>query len=339
MKVVFSERQDDHNPRSYLSSGASVPNPEVPERAARLLQAALNYGLQLEVPTDYGIAPLEAVHSSRYLKFLKNIYTRWSRIPGASEEVLPNVHPDRRNGSYPKSAVGHVGYHIYDASCPIAAGTWEGARWSANSAVHAAQLVLNGERTCYALARPPGHHAGSDLVGGFCFLNNSAIAAQVLRSAHERVAILDVDVHHGNGTQDIFYGRGDVLTVSIHADPVRFYPFYWGYADETGEGAGENANCNYPLPRGTVDKDYLPVLDEALARIDAFAPTALVVALGLDAFEGDPYQGFGITTGGFAQIAARIATLGLPTLLVQEGGYLCDELGDNLESFLRGFAG
>jgi acetoin utilization deacetylase AcuC-like enzyme len=339
MKVVFSERQDQHDPKSYLSSGAPVPNPEVPERSARLLKAALHSGLQLEAPKDYGIAPLEAVHSKRYLTFLQNIHKRWTRIPGASEEVLPNVHPDRRNGSYPKSAVGHVGYHVYDASCPIAAGTWEGACWSANSAIHAAQLLLDGASSAYALARPPGHHAGSDLVGGFCFLNNSAIAAQLLRSAHERVAVLDVDVHHGNGTQDIFYERSDVLTVSIHADPIRFYPFYWGYANERGAGAGKDANCNFPLPRGTVDDEYLPVLDDALARVKKFAPGALVVALGLDAFEGDPYQGFGITTAGFARIAQRIAALKLPTLLVQEGGYLCDELGDNLESFLQGFAG
>ncbi|MGB5247945.1 MAG: histone deacetylase family protein [Woeseia sp.] len=314
-----------------------MANPEVPERSARLLAAALRSGLQQEAPNDYGLAPLEAVHDARYLHFLQNIYKRWSRIEGASAEVLPNVHPDRRNGTYPKSAVGHVGYHIYDASCPIAAGTWEGARWSANSAVHAANIVLGGEAACYALARPPGHHAGSDLVGGFCFLNNSAIAAHILRSAHERVAILDVDVHHGNGTQDIFYERGDVLTVSIHADPVRFYPFFWGYADERGAGDGQDANYNFPLPRGTNDDDYLPVLDEAIARVRKFKPGALVVALGLDAYVNDPYQGFAITTPGFARIAARIAALNLPTVLVQEGGYLSDGLGANLESFLQGF--
>jgi acetoin utilization deacetylase AcuC-like enzyme len=151
------------------------------------------------------------------------------------------------------------------------------------------------------------------------------------------VAILDVDVHHGNGTQSIFYSRRDILTVSIHADPVRFYPFFWGHPNERGVGAGIGSNLNLPLPRGTGDDEYLKVLDKALQRIDAFAPAALVVALGLDAFEGDPYQGFALTTSAFGRIAKKIAAMQLPTLLVQEGGYLCDELGDNLESFLRSF--
>jgi acetoin utilization deacetylase AcuC-like enzyme len=203
--------------------------------------------------------------------------------------------------------------------------------------VHAAKQVLYGEAACYALARPPGHHAGRDLVGGFCYFNNAAIAAETLLSVHRRVAILDVDVHHGNGTQDIFYRRGDVLTVSIHADPVRFYPFFWGYACERGDGAGLGANVNLPLPRKTGDDAYLDALELALSRIDEFVPDALVVALGLDAFAGDPFQGFAVTTDGFGRIAERIAALKLSTVLVQEGGYLCDELGDNLAAFLQAF--
>jgi acetoin utilization deacetylase AcuC-like enzyme len=178
------------------------------------------------------------------------------------------------------------------------------------------------------------------MAGGFCYLNNTAIAAQVLRRVHERVAILDVDLHHGNGTQAIFYQRGDVLTVSIHADPERFYPFFWGYANETGAGAGAGCNLNLPLPRGSGDEAYLGVLETALQRIREYAPGALVVALGLDAFEGDPFGGLRVSTRGFSEIARGIAAeLPLPTLIVQEGGYLCDELGDNLKSFLGGFGG
>ena len=337
MKVIFSDTQKKHHPRHYLSSGAPTANPEVPERADRLLAAAVLSGLELEAPEDLGSAPIAAVHTAEYLQFLQNIHVRWSRIPNASEEVTPNVHPDRRDSAYPASAVGQVGWHVYDNSCPIAADTWEGARWSAMSAAHAARELTGGAGACYALARPPGHHASSDLAGGFCYLNNTAIGAEVLRSTFDRVAILDVDVHHGNGTQSIFYSRRDVLTVSIHADPVRFYPFFWGHPNERGVGAGIGSNLNLPLPRGTGDDEYLKVLDKALQRIDAFAPDALVVALGLDAFEGDPYQGFALTTGGFGRIAKKIAAMQLPTLLVQEGGYLCDELGDNLESFLRSF--
>jgi acetoin utilization deacetylase AcuC-like enzyme len=188
------------------------------------------------------------------------------------------------------------------------------------------------------LCRPPGHHAGSDLVGGFCYLNNAAIAAQVLRGEHECVAILDVDVHHGNGTQDIFYERDDVLTVSLHADPVRFYPFFWGAADERGRGEGEGFNLNLPLPRGTGGDEYLAALDQALGAIDDFGPGALVVALGLDAFVDDPLAGLGLTTKDFGRVGARIRSLGLPTVLVQEGGYPSDELGENLVAVLGAFS-
>ena len=181
---------------------------------------------------------LATLTPSEYIQFLQNIHARWSRVPDASDEVMPNVHPDGRNGAYPASAVGQVGWHVYDHSGPIAEDTWESARWSANSAVHAARELIDGADACYALARPPGHHASKDLAGGFCYLNNTAIGAEFLRSSFDRVAILDVDVHHGNGTQSIFYERGDVLTVSIHADPVRFYPFFWGHASERGTGAG-----------------------------------------------------------------------------------------------------
>lgn len=337
VKVIFSDRQKEHYPEKFLSSGAPQPNPETPERADRLLAAALSAGLVLKRPEDFGNAPLAAVHTPEYLQFLQTIHARWQRIPDASKEVMPNVHPARRGTAYPLSAAGQVGYHVYDSSCPISGDTWNSARWSAMTAVQGAREILEGEDACYALARPPGHHAAKDLAGGFCYLNNCAIGAEILRSRFHRVAILDVDVHHGNGTQEIFYDRADVLTVSIHADPMRFYPFFWGHADERGEGAGIGANYNLPVPRGTGDDDYLKVLDRALARIRAFSPGALVVALGLDAFEGDPFQGLAITTGGFGRIAERIAALQLPTLIVQEGGYLCAELGDNLASFLQGF--
>jgi acetoin utilization deacetylase AcuC-like enzyme len=337
MKVIFTDEQKQHAPKWFISNGAQQPNPEVPERADKLLAAAVLSGLSLEEPEDCGIGPLAAIHTAEYLHFLRHIYERWRRIPGASEDVMPNVHPDRRDCGYPASAVGQVGFHMYDGDCPISAETWDSVRWSANAAVHAARNVLGGAGACYALSRPPGHHASKDLAGGFCYLNNAAIAAEVLRERHARVAVLDVDVHHGNGTQNIFYERQDVLTVSIHADPVRFYPFFWGYASERGAGAGLGSNFNLPLPRGTADAEYRKALEKALLRIESFAPGALVVALGLDAFEGDPFQGMAITTDGFGQIAEQIASLALPTVIVQEGGYLSEELGDNLESFLRGF--
>jgi acetoin utilization deacetylase AcuC-like enzyme len=224
-----------------------------------------------------------------------------------------------------------------DNACSIGARTWEAAIASANMATHAAQLVLGGERVAYALCRPPGHHAYADRANGFCYLNNVAIAAQHLRGVHPRVAILDIDVHHGNGTQGIFYRRADVLTISLHGDPRNFTPFFIGHAHERGEGEGLGYNINKPLPLGTDIDGYLPALRDACDSIRAYAPGALVVALGLDAHERDPYKGMKIQTSGFSVLLAEIARLGLPTVLVQEGGYLSDDLGPNIASALRGF--
>jgi acetoin utilization deacetylase AcuC-like enzyme len=339
MRAVFDARQAHHDPQFFLVNGAMRPSPEQPERVARLRTAAERAGCTFEAPADHGLGPIGAVHSAEYVDFLRTIYPRWQRIEGAGPEVIPNIHPARRSDGYPKSAVGQAGWHQGDTACPISEHTWDSAYWSAQTAVSGAEALLRGERAVYALSRPPGHHAFADLAGGFCFLNNSAIAAAHLLRAGRRPAILDVDVHHGNGTQGIFYARSDVLTVSLHADPERFYPFYWGYAQERGEGAGIGANLNLPLARGTRDDDYLRALDAALRRIEAFGADAVVVALGLDAHENDPFQGLAVTTPGFARITAAVRALGLPTLYVQEGGYLSDDLGPNLTSALEGAQG
>ncbi|RWQ05036.1 histone deacetylase family protein [Mesorhizobium sp.] len=339
MKAFYAEEQKRHDPKAFLSSGAQKPNPEKPERVERLLAGAKAAGCTIERPRDHGLGPVAAVHTPEYLDFLEHIFARWQRIEGASAEVIPNIHPIARGGSYPASAVGQAGYHMADTACPISGETWRSALWSAWSAVEAADAVMAGAPAAYALCRPPGHHAFADVAGGFCFINNSAVAAQVLRKQAARVAILDVDLHHGNGTQGIFYARPDVLTVSLHADPVRFYPFFWGHADERGEGPGLGYNLNLPLARKSGDAAFLEALDMAFQRIRAFAPEALVVALGLDAFEADPFGRLSVTTPGFSRIGEAIAGHGLPTVIVQEGGYLCDELGDNLTAFLTGFGG
>ncbi|MEZ5778622.1 MAG: histone deacetylase family protein [Paracoccaceae bacterium] len=338
MKAIFDDRQWNHRPRHFMANGAILPNPEQAERIDRLFAGAKAAGCAFQSPADAGLGPIAALHSPEYLTFLQTIYTRWQRIDGAGDEVIPNIHPANRTDGYPKSAIGQAGFHQADTACPIAAGTWEAAYWSAQSAIAGADLLIGGERSAYALARPPGHHAFGNLAGGFCFLNNSGIAAERLRAKGLRPAILDVDVHHGNGTQGIFYDRSDVLTVSIHADPERFYPFFWGHAHERGTGPGLGYNLNLPLPRGTDDHGYLTTLDGALARITSFGADMVVVALGLDAFVGDPFKGLAVTTGGFGRIGEAIARLGLPCLFVQEGGYICDELGDNLTSVLGGFS-
>lgn len=337
MKAFLDDRQFRHDPKHFMANGRALQNPEQPRRIEVLREGAKAAGCRFSAPDDHGIGPIAAIHSPEYLVFLKSIHERWSRIPEASEEVIPNIHPDRRTASYPRSAVGQAGFHQADTACPISAGTWEAAYWSAQTALSAAQAIVEGdEPAVYALSRPPGHHAFGDLAGGFCFLNNSAIAAEWLRRAGKRPAIIDVDVHHGNGTQGIFYQRDDVLTVSLHADPIRFYPFFWGHAHERGEGAGLGCNLNIPLARGTGDDAYLAALDMGLERISAFGADVVVVALGLDAHEDDPLRGLAITTEGFARIGAALAGLKLPLLLVQEGGYLSEALGPNLSSFING---
>ena len=338
MITVFHPDQRAHDPQFYLSSGAVRPCPEKPARIDALLSGVALLGGPVVTPPDAGMGPIRAVHPYRYLEFLETIHARWSRIPGASPEVTPSIHPASRSDGYPLSAVGQAGFHMTDTSCPVSARTWDAAYASAQTAVHAARLVRGGDRAAYALCRPPGHHAFAEVAGGFCYLNNSAIAAQYLGAAGHRVAILDVDVHHGNGTQGIFYDRADVLTVSVHAHPERFYPFFWGYPTETGTGAGEGANLNLCLERGTGDRGFMVALAAGLDRITRWGADTLVLALGLDAFAGDPFAGLAVTTDGFAEIGAMVASLGLPTVIVQEGGYLCPELGDNLAAVLRAFA-
>ena len=338
MKAVFSPLQAKHDPSFFLTSGVQAKNPEAPQRADTLLTAALSAGCEHIEPTNSGLALISAVHTPEYLRFLKNIHRRWQALDNASSEVVPNIHPNRRAGNYPTSEAGQAGYHMADTACPISAETFGSALSSAHSAASAAQLVLDGESVAYALCRPPGHHAFRDMAGGFCYLNNSAIAAQHLRSRLNRVAIVDVDLHHGNGTQDIFYGRDDVFTTSIHADPTSFYPFHWGYANERGREQGFGYNLNVPLPKQSGDDAFIAGLDDLLETVEMFSPDAIVVALGLDASIDDPFGGLNITTDGFNRIAQRIAQLGKPTVLVQEGGYLSDSLGLNLASFLQGFS-
>jgi acetoin utilization deacetylase AcuC-like enzyme len=334
MRCFWDPRQLAHAPTLELHNGEFVPFAEAPARAESILAAIGG----TEAPADHGEAPLRAVHGEDYLAFLWSAHKDWRAAgrPGdASGYAWPVV---RRRPLALDRIDARLGAYSFDASSPIAAGTWEAAYWSAQSALSALAATLAGERAAFALCRPPGHHSGRDYLGGYCFLNNGAIAAEAaIGAGMGRVAILDVDYHHGNGTQDIFYGRGDVLFVSIHADPKMDYPFFWGHADETGEGDGEGATLNLPLARGTDLAAYLPALDAALERIAAFAPELLIVSYGADTFAGDPISHFRLETADYARLARRIATLGKPVLVVMEGGYAVDALGANTASFLEGF--
>lgn len=340
MITVFDDMQRLHNPPSFIVAGKSQPTPERPERIDMLLDGVKRSGGIVVAPAPVGNETLSLVHDARYLAFMDSLWERWHRQPDAAEYPAPNIHALGRASlapvGYPDSVVGQCGYHLGDGSCPFMDKTWEAAKASAASAAHAARLLLEGERFAYALCRPPGHHAASDVAAGFCYINNSALAAEILNRAGRRVAILDIDVHHGNGTEAIFYDRADVLTVSIHADPRRFYPFFWGYAEETGRAEGEGFNLNLPLPRGTRIDAYRAALARALRRIGEFGPEILVVAAGLDISIDDPFQGFAIETKDFTTIGRDIAGLKLPLLVVQEGGYPSASLGANLASLLEG---
>jgi len=283
------------------------------------------------------MAPLAAIHSPRYLAFLQTIFEEWTALEGTSPEVRPNIHPVSREVQYPDSPVGRAGFHLSDTSCPIVRDTWMSAYWSAQSALTAAELVLSGEQAAYALCRPPGHHASAEMAGGFCYLNSSAIVAHHLVRKGHRPAIIDVDVHHGNGTQQIFYERADVLTVSIHADSRNFYPFFWGGAEERGRGQGLGYNWNLPLQKGSSDSPYLAATATGLDKAALFGADFLVVALGLDAFVDDPFKQLAVTSDGFGALGELLARARLPTVFVQEGGYLARDLGVNLRRVIVGF--
>ena len=333
-----------HQPPQFLVRGQPKPVPEKPERVAAVLDALNRRGDRVEQAPDAGPAARAAVHSPEYLAFLETAHARWMKLPDASSAVIPNVHRGPDMLSYPTSVVGQAGYHMSDTACPIAEGTWAAAKAASDCAVAAARAVASGEEpAAYALCRPPGHHAGRDMAGGFCYLNNAAIAAQEAlrllagRGLPPRVAVFDVDVHHGNGTQAVFWQRDDVFVVSIHADPREFYPFMAGHAHERGAGRGEGFNLNMPLPLGTSEDVFLAAVRDGLASIRRFAPSLMVLSLGFDTFKDDPLAAFGVTTPGFGRLGRTVAEAGLPTVVVQEGGYAVDHLAANLTSFLNGF--
>jgi acetoin utilization deacetylase AcuC-like enzyme len=336
--TFFNEHHAQHTGRF-----ASDPASERPERIDVVADEFTRRGLgRIVTPHGVPLTSLERIHTPRYLHFLRSAWSEWLALDPANAErdPLPSAWPVQgmRRDVEPESFIGRLGLHAFDADTPLTAGTWTAAKTGADCAINAAHALRLGERGTFALTRPPGHHAGADYFGGFCFLNNAALAAQhLLDDGLQRVAILDVDYHHGNGTQDIFYQRRDVLCISLHADPRTDYPYYSGHADETGAGAGAGCNLNVPLPRGTGAAQWFAALETACIRMAAFAPQALVVALGVDGFGGDPRSHFGLSSGDFLRIGERIGYLGLPTVFVFEGGSAVPELGINVVNVLEGF--
>ena len=343
MKTFYNPSHALHQGKLEMFRGQLVPCFEVPARADFVLAEAQRRNLgEVLTPDRMDVPALTTIHSQRYLEFLAGAWDEWVALDpaNADRDALPSVWPTRtlRSDVLPANFAARMGLFSYDAGSPLTSGTWVAARAGADCAVAAADHVLQGARSAFALSRPPGHHAGADFFGGYCFLNNAAIAAQHLRDGGvNRVAVLDIDYHHGNGTQSIFYDRADVLFTSLHGDPHTEYPFFLGFADERGSGAGLGFNHNLPLPRGTDFGTWREALKVALQGISRSGAQALVVSLGLDTFEGDPISGFRLRADDYLRVGEDLATAGLPTVFVFEGGYAVAELGVNAVNVLVGF--
>ena len=337
MQVVASDIHRRHA-NVELSGGRLVSSSEGPIRADIIGEALGAAGHDVIPPEALEDELLTRVHTAEYVDFLSTAWVRWQARPNAAPAAMPFAWPTRGiDPVRPLDLVGQLGYHSFAADCSIVAGTWPAVHEAAAIAVTATDLVIKGARASYGLCRPPGHHATADQFGGYCYLNNAAIAAQRLRDhGHERVAIVDVDYHHGNGTQDIFYDRSDVLTVSIHADPIDEFPWFVGHRDERGVDHGDGWNLNLPLSAGATFDVWSAALEIALQRVTDSGATALVVSLGVDTYFDDPLGKFELITSDYATMATRIDGLGLPTVVVQEGGYAVADIGRNVAAFLFG---
>jgi len=350
MRVVYTPRHLGHEVRLQTVLGVQVPANEVAERAERIRRTLeADGGFEIVDPTDHGEDPITAVHDPGLLAFLRDAWADARRAGHRYDSLVPEtirsvLATEGMSGAVirePPHIYGRAGHRALDTSTPIVAGTYEAARAAVDVALTAVDLVLDGGAgAAYGLCRPPGHHAARSMYGGFCYLNNAAIAAEAIaRRTGEHVAILDVDYHHGNGTEQVFWRRGDVLYVSLHAHPDRQYPYFLGWEDETGEGDGAGANLNIPLPAGVSDEEYLAALDRALDRIADEPGSVMVVSLGFDTYGLDPIGDFALTTGVYHEVGRRAAATGKRLVILQEGGYYLPALGDNARAWLRGAEG
>jgi acetoin utilization deacetylase AcuC-like enzyme len=348
MKVFYTPEHAGHAPTSFYAWGQfSDWTADPPARAENILARLTAEGHEVLEPRQHGLEPVGAVHTPQYIEFLREVWPQWRSAGEAArqtglvadrKDVYPLIFPVRGvDARYPRSILGRAGYHSSDLWMPIGERTYEAARAAANLATEAADVLLGGDQVAYALCRPSGHHADRHRGGGNCCFNNAAIAAQHLRRRFDRVAVIDLDVHHGNGTQSIFYDRDDVLFVSIHCDPDDCYPYFVGYADETGEGPGRGYNLNLPLPRSAGDDAFLSAVETACGRVSSFEPGALVISLGVDGHEEDLTHEFRVTLEGFRRAGRSVAKLSAPTAIIQEGGYNLETIGQCVAAFLAGF--
>jgi acetoin utilization deacetylase AcuC-like enzyme len=345
MQLIFSADQLRHRPQQFMVLGRILTTLENPDRVSAIADALTNVGLMQREPADAGREPILAVHDAAFVRFLETAHARWSALPNAGAEVLANIHPYRgtganldRSGPPAGSIVGEAGWYMGDMAVAIGPETHLAAYASAQTAIAAADAVLGGAPAAFGLCRPPGHHAYRDRACGFCFLNNAAIAAQRLRTRFGKVAVLDFDTHHGDGTQAIFYDRGDVLVASVHTDPTHYYPFYSGFADERGRGDGQDANLNIPLAPGADDMAYAEACAALADTARRFGAEAVVVSAGWDAHRDDPLSKHRVTSDAFPRLGETFAALGLPTVILQEGGYSLQAAGEAAPRFASAFA-
>ena len=345
MHAVWSSRHRLHAPEHELHLGRAIPTYERPERAERIRAVlAGDERFELVEADEHGRQPIDAVHDPGMVDFLETAFAELAAQTGRTE-LFPEVihHAGLREkmgpGRAPSGAEAAFGWWCYETATPLVEGTYAAARSSVDVALSAAELVLAGESAAYGLCRPPGHHAAHGAYGGFCFFNNAAVVAQhVTARSGAKVAVLDVDYHHGNGTQQIFYDRADVQFVSLHGDPARAYPWFTGWADETGTGPGAGTTLNFPLAAGTSDDEYLARLADACEAIATFGAELLVVSLGVDTYWNDPISDLAMTADGYERCGGLVAGLDLPTVVLQEGGYDIDAIGDNVHRWLTGLA-
>ena len=341
MLIVSS---DDHRRHHCLEldGGVLIPSWEGPDRAESIDTALASAGFDSPVePLPFDEQLVERVHDPEYIEFLSTAWPRWQAAGNEAAAAMAFGWPGRRfRPIRPRDLNAQLGFYSFAADCSIVAGTWAAVRASAATADTAARHVAGTGMPAFARCRPPGHHAMRDQFGGYCYVNNAAVAAErLIDLGAARVAILDVDYHHGNGTQDIFYGRDDVIFCSIHADPLDEFPYFLGHRDETGDGPGEGSNLNLPLPLGTGTRAWFEQFDRAARWIRASGAEMLVVSLGVDTFELDPISQFRLDRADFAELGRRIVDLDLPTVLVMEGGYATEDLGRNVVEVLLGFGG
>lgn len=342
MKIFYSDKHAAHDCAGEIKDGELKPCFENPTRADTIERAFAQNGFDtLHTPNDFGLASILKVHDADYVEFLQTAWEQWKAI-GRKGDIFPLVWPGAgmRREVRPENIDGQLGLYAFDSGTPICAGTWEVVYQGAQTAISAANALLKDDhQQTFSFSRPPGHHAMPNQYGGYCFLNNAAIAAQHMRdNGANKVAVLDVDYHHGNGTQAIFYDRADVLVVNIHSDPKHEYPYYLGHADEIGGDAGKGFNINLPLPKGTQWHAYRSALNTALEHLTQFAPDALVVSFGADTYKDDPLGFFKLDTDHFVEIGSAIAKLNLPTVTILEGGYAIDALGDNVIAMIKGLS-